>query len=212
MPTTALLALLAAWIVAVVSPGPDFLAVLRTAAAGSRRDGLLVAAGVVTGICCWALAAMLGISALLESHASLYLLLRYAGAAFLVWFGISALRSAARPRPAEDDPTTGGPAGAGAGVAGWRSWRLGLATNLANPKALVFFGALFASLLPAGTSTAAKAGVLVVMLAVAMAWFATVAALASTRRITALYRRGRRTLDRITGGLFVALGGALALR
>ncbi|HEV7789468.1 MAG TPA: LysE family transporter [Pseudonocardia sp.] len=63
----------------MVSPGPDFLAVLRTSAAGSRRSGHLVATGVVSGIACWALAALAGRTALLARHEQLYLVLRLAG-------------------------------------------------------------------------------------------------------------------------------------
>ncbi|GAB7190800.1 LysE family translocator [Kineococcus sp. NUM-3379] len=209
MSTAALAALLAAWTLAVVSPGPDFLAVLRTSAAQSRRAGLLVAAGVVTGIACWAVAALLGVSALLEAHRDVYLVLRYVGAAFLVWFGIGTLRAALRRDAPEPE---GGPDAGRAAPGGWRSWRLGLLTNLANPKALVFFGALFASLLPAGASTADRALVLASMLAVALAWFAAVAALAGSRAVTAAYRRARRGVDAVTGTLFVGLGGAIALR
>ena len=207
MSGTALTALLAAWTLAVVSPGPDFLVVLRTSAASSRRAGLLVAAGVVTGIACWAVAALLSVSALLEAHRQVALVLRYTSAAFLVWFGVGTLRASFRPgagEPAEERV----PAARG----GWRNWRLGLFTNLANPKALVFFGALFASLLPAGASVPERAGVLAAMLVVAMAWFAAVAALAGSRAGTAAYRRARTALDRVTGVLFVGLGGAIALR
>ena len=211
MSTAALAALLAAWTLAVVSPGPDFLAVLRTSAAHSRRAGLLVAGGVVTGIACWAVAALVGVGALLEAHRDVYLVLRYAGAAFLVWFGIGTLRAALRrdasaaERPA-DEARAGGQPG------GWHSWRLGLLTNLANPKALVFFGALFASLLPADASGADRALVLAAMLAVAATWFAAVATLAGSRAVTAAYGRARRAVDAVTGTLFVGLGGAIALR
>lgn len=237
------LPLLLAWAVAVISPGPDFLAVLRTSAGGSRRAGVLVASGVVSGIACWAVAALAGLTAVLARYEHLYVVLRLAGAAFLIVYGLTTLRSAwRRPRatPAGPDVAdlpgaeagfgagpgveSGGGSGldtagagsapasrsAGAGVAGWRSWRLGLFTNLANPKAVIFFGALFAGLLPPAAGVDARIVVLLVMLGLALGWFVVVAALASVPAATAAYRRGRKVIDTVTGALFLAIGGALA--
>jgi threonine/homoserine/homoserine lactone efflux protein len=73
--------------------------VLRTSAAGSRRSGLPVATGVVSGIASWALAALAGRTALLARHEQLYLVLRLAGAAFLIVYGLTTLRAAWRRGP-----------------------------------------------------------------------------------------------------------------
>ena len=207
------LPLLVAWVIAVASPGPDFLAVLRTSASRSRRAGLLVALGVITGQCAWLVAALAGLTALLARFEQLYLVLRLAGAAFLIVYGLTTLRGTWRRTPAEAAPAEGtGPAGgeSSAPRSGWRNWRLGLFTNISNPKAVVFFGALFAGLLPAHADLVARGEVLVTMLGISVAWFALVAALASVPTAMAAYRRGRRVVDTVTGGLFVALGGALA--
>lgn len=203
------LPLFLAWALAVISPGPDFPAVLRSSAGRSRRAGVLVALGVVTGIGCWAVAALVGVTAVLTRYEHLYLVLRLAGSAFLIGYGVLTLRSAWRRHASassgEDPPEPVVPP-----RSGWRSWRLGLLTNLSNPKALVFFGALFATLLPASANFVARAEVLGAMLLLAFGWFATVAALASVPAAITAYRRGRTAIDAVTGGLFVALGGALA--
>ncbi|MBO0848867.1 MAG: LysE family transporter [Pseudonocardia sp.] len=201
------LPLLVAWTVAVAAPGPDFLAVLRASTSGSRRSGLFAAAGVVSGMACWAMAALAGVSALLARYEHLYVILRLAGAAFLIVYGLTTLRNAWRRAP---DPRSTSASGALPSTSGWRSWRLGLFTNLANPKALVFFGALFASLLPADADVVGRIEALVAMLVIAFAWFTVVALLASVPVAVAGYHRARRTVDSITGGLFVAVGGALA--
>jgi threonine/homoserine/homoserine lactone efflux protein len=203
------LPLFLAWSVAVVSPGPDFLAVLRSSAGRSRRAGVLVALGVVTGIGCWSIAALVGVTAVLARYEHLYLVLRLAGSAFLIGYGLLTLRSAWRRHTSAY--SGGGPLErAGPARSGWHSWRLGLLTNLSNPKALFFFGALFATLLPASANFVARAEVLGAMLLLAFGWFATVAALASVPAAITAYRRGRTAIDAVTGGLFVALGGALA--
>ncbi|HYN96298.1 MAG TPA: LysE family transporter [Pilimelia sp.] len=208
MSWTTLVPVLGVWAVAVVSPGPDFLVVLRYAAGRSRRSGLRVAAGVVTGIAAWATAGLLGVTVLVTRFDGVYTALRVAGALFLIGFGLATLRSARRPDPARAvDPAPVGRAAGGVG-----EWRTGLLTNLANPKALVFFGALFASVLPRDAGLADKALILAAMVAMALGWFGAVAALASTPVVTAGYRRARRALDAVTGGLFVGFGALLIPR
>lgn len=238
MSWVAILPLLGVWVLAVVSPGPDFLIVLRHSAAGSRRSGVRAAAGVVTGIAVWAVAALFGVTVILQRFEWLYTGARVAGALFLVALGVTTLRAARRRTPAEDvtpaaaphdpadipgtrattdsagDTPAGQPAqglhGGRRGVL--RDWRAGLLTNLANPKALVFFGALFAGLLPHGAGVPLRVVTLAAMLTIAFAWFAAVAFVAGSPRITRGYRRLRRRLDLLTGGLFVGMGALLIPR
>ncbi|TQS27502.1 LysE family translocator [Microbispora sp. KK1-11] len=205
-----LLPLLGVWILVVMSPGPDFLIVLRYSAGGSRRSGVRVAAGVVTGIGVWAVAGLFGVTVLLQRFEWLYTAARVAGALFLVAFGVATIRAARKESSQADDDAA--PAIAAHHPGRLREWRAGLLTNLANPKALVFFGALFASLLPHRTDLVMRAVTLGAMLAVAFAWFSTVAFLAGSPWITRGYRRLRKRLDLLTGGLFVGMGALLIPR
>ncbi|OEV03435.1 LysE family translocator [Streptomyces oceani] len=227
MISTAVLPLLGAWAVAVMSPGPDVVITLQTSAARTRRAGLYVATGVVTGIACWSLLALLGLTALLDRYQFLYQAVRVAGAVFLICYGASILwqtwrrRGADESRDARPAESPGGArpgpraddAGPGPAVRGpVRYWRLGLLTNLANPKALVFFSALFASLLPAEAGGPERALILVLMLAMALAWFVVLALVAATPTVTGAYQRGQRLIDTLTGGVFAGVGVALMPR
>ncbi|MEU6425851.1 LysE family transporter [Microbispora sp. NPDC046973] len=205
-----LLPLLGVWILVVMSPGPDFLIVLRYSAGGSRRSGVRAAAGVVTGIGVWAVAGLFGVTVLIQRFEWLYIAARVAGALFLVAFGVATIRAARRQSSQAGDDAA--PAVAGHRPGRLREWRAGLLTNLANPKALVFFGALFASLLPHRTDLVMRAATLGAMLAVAFAWFSAVAFLAGSPWITRGYRRLRKRLDMLTGGLFVGMGALLLTR
>ncbi len=207
----AALPLLGAWALAVISPGPDFVITLKTAASHTRRDGLWVAVGVVSGITCWALLALLGLSALLDHYQHLYQAVRIAGASFLILYGATTVWHAWRQQPLTA-PSTNIASSAQRAATPMRHWRIGLLTNLANPKAMVFFGALFASLLPAHATVPERLIVLAIMLFMALAWFSGVALAAATPLITGAYRRSRRTLDTITGGIFVGIGTALMPR
>lgn len=200
----AVLPLLLAWLIAVISPGPDFLAVLRTSAAHGRAAGLRVGLGVTCGIACWATLAICGLSALLARYEHLYLVVRGVGALLLIAYGVHILwssRRAASDAVADDIAPPSG-----------KHWRLGVFTNLANPKALVFFGALFATLMPHHESIAFRAVVLVVMLAMAVAWMAAVSWCAGSQPVVAAYRRLQRAIDRAAGGLFTAIGLTLIPR
>lgn len=209
MTLAAWVALLSAWLVAVASPGPDFLAVLRTSASSGRRHGLLVGAGVVSGIAGWAMLALTGLSVVFAQYETAYLVVRYLGAAFLIGYGLHIAWSARRATT----PTSSGDESlrnADGQTTTWRSYRLGLMTNLANPKALVFFGALLASLVPHAASFATQAEVFTAIVATGMAWFATVAWIASAPKVALAYKRAARRIDALVGTVFAGLGIGLA--
>src|SRR5215472_12848035 len=108
---TALLAFVPAAALLVVAPGPDTLLVLRNAARGGRRAGLATAAGTVTGLLVWAVAAALGLAALVRASEVGYLVVRWAGAAYLVFLG-SQLIWRSRRHPGNGEQAASGPAAA----------------------------------------------------------------------------------------------------
>lgn len=204
------LTLAAVWTLGVISPGPDFVAVLRTAMRSGARTASATAMGVMAGIALWIVLALVGFSALVEAQPWIATAMRVAGALFLVGFGLHILwglwrsrGSAAGAHPAADAPTA--PRSTGA------AFRLGLATNVANPKALVFFGALFSTLLPPDLSWAARGGVLLMMLAIGTAWFLLVAWAASRPPLVRLYERAGRAVDAVAAAVFVVLGIVLLM-
>ena len=126
-----------------LTPGLDTALVLRAALTRGRRDAAPTAAGIVTGLFVWGAAAAVGISALLTASQVAYDVLRFAGAAYLVWFGLRLLVRAVRATPGAE------PSGV-ADSSPWRAARQGLTTNLLNPKVGVFYVALLPQFLPAG--------------------------------------------------------------
>jgi len=173
-------------LVVIVSPGPDFALTVRN----SLRDGgLATALGVVTGQLVWALATAAGIAALLVASHPAFVALRIAGAAYLIWLGLTALFH--RGGRHELMPRRGSP------------YRQGLLSNLGNPKMPVFF----TSLLPQfGASFAALALHGVTFAVLTLAWLALVA------RIGRLLGTGRvrRAIDVVSGVVLVTFGLRLA--
>src|SRR5499426_1510915 len=136
-----LVALLGALAVGAMSPGPSFVFVARTAIARSRSDGLAAAVGMGVGGVVFSVLVVLGLHAVLSSVPRLYLVLKVAGGIYLLYLGIRIWHGAKEPlRIADPDDRMKGSLS--------NSFLLGLGTQLSNPKTAVFYGSIFAALLP----------------------------------------------------------------
>jgi threonine/homoserine/homoserine lactone efflux protein len=187
-----------------VTPGLDTALVLRAALTRSRWDAVATAGGIVAGLFVWGAAAAVGVSALLTASELAYDVLRYAGAAYLVWFGLRLLVRSLRPRPAaEPDGAVGGSA--------WRAARTGLATNLLNPKVGIFYVALLPQFLPAG-SDPLLVGLLFagVHALLSVVWFALLIVLAAALGRWLRRPATVRAIDGVTGVTLLGFGVRLA--
>ncbi|GGC53392.1 LysE family translocator [Hoyosella rhizosphaerae] len=186
--------LIGVWAVAVVAPGPDTVVVLRQSIVGSRTSGLAAAAGIVVGIALWIVLAMAGVAALVSAHPALLPILQVLGGGFLVILGVSGLRA----KPSRT-----------AAAAHGRSFWIGLATNLANPKALVFFAAVFATLVPVTASLGERTAVFAILVTGEWLWFSMLAVFASSHG--GWLSRKERPLNTAASLVIAALGGASIL-
>ena len=127
----------------VVLPGPDFALIAKISLCNGRPQGQAAACGVALGICLHTTAAMLGISALIAQSAFLFGILKYLGAAYLIWIGIQALRHGPATRAAVLRTASAADAALPAPrlTAGQRLrfFRQGFLTNVLNPKAVLIF-------------------------------------------------------------------------
>ena len=190
------------WLVTVMSPGPNFLATVHTAVRRSRTAGLLVVLGITLGTALWAAGSLLGLGLLFQTAAWLYLVVKFAGAAYLILVGIQILLSARKPVAVDE--------GAATSETGWRAFRLGLLTDLSNPKAAAFFTSLFAVTVPPEAPLWFDLLVIFCVVATAGIWYALVAFAIVLDPIAALYRHAARGITAVTGVVFVALGLRLA--
>lgn len=231
--TTALLGFALASTLVILAPGPDSMLVMRNTMRGGRRAGWVTACGTLSGLTIWALAAALGLSALLRvSHVG-YDILRFCGAAYLIWLGVTSLAHVRRRKnTAEPVPQAGGSAPAvpgltvprlttpgltmpgltGPGTARpRRAYLNGLLSNLLNPKISVFFMAFLPAFVPAGASAAEFSLVLGIwFIAETGLWLAVVAWLAD-RGVRWLRRPAvQRWIERVTGIVLIGFGLRLA--
>lgn len=186
-----------------ITPGLDTALVLRTAASEGPRRAMLAGLGIAFGCFGWGVIVALGLGALLAASHLAYDILRWVGAAYLLYLGIGLLRA---PRSdfavsVENRIPTSGP----------RWLARGFLTNILNPKVGVFYVSFLPQFIPSNANVAATTIALATIHALlGIVWF--VALILATRPITRLLRNGPvvKWLDRITGGVFIAFGIRLA--
>lgn len=196
-----LLALAGVFLLACISPGPDFIAVTSNALV-SRSQGLRVAVGTAIACAMWATLAMFGFGLLLTKIAWLYEAIRLIGAAFLIYLGAKMLFSARRSYgglPIKAQGSSRSPI------------RVGFTVGITNPKTAAFFGSLFITILPADVPASVQGMAVSIVAGVALTWFSLLALLFSTPRVQSAYAMLRRPIDALMGTILVGLGLRLAV-
>jgi len=199
-----LLFMAAGWLLNL-TPGPDVLYIVTSALRSGARAGAVAALGIVSGCFVHVFAAAIGVSALLATSATAFTVLKWIGAAYLLWMGVRLLRSV--PAPLVLQPASGE-------VPLWRVYRRGFLTNVLNPKVALFFLAFVPQFIPPDAPDKALAFLLLGLIFninslpinLGYAWLAAWAA----RRVQAV-QRTLHWLDRAAGALFVGFGLRLAL-
>ena len=198
-----LIAFAAAATLLTVTPGLDTALVLRTAAVEGRRRAMAAAVGIGLGCLAWGGLVAVGLGALLAASELAYRILKWAGAAYLLWLGLQLILSKRTGLASADALPAGG-------VTTWL--RRGLLTNLLNPKVGVFYVSFLPQFIPAGSSVPAMTVLLAAIhVALGLIWFA--ALILATAPLGQALKRPKviRALDRVTGGVFILFAGKLAL-
>jgi threonine/homoserine/homoserine lactone efflux protein len=199
-----LIAFVAAAALLTITPGLDTALVLRTTYAEGRRSGAAAGLGVALGCLIWGVATAAGLSMLLAASELAFTVLKWAGAVYLAWLGVTLLR-----RRGAADLAVEGEGGLGSPAA---AFRRGLLTNLLNPKVGVFYVSFLPQFVPPGAPVGAYSLLLTVIHAgLGLAWFALL--ITATTPIAGFLRRPAvsLTIDRLTGGVFLVFAAKLAL-
>jgi len=187
-----------------VIPGADFAMVLRQSIAHDRRAALFTSAGIAASILVHGSYTLLGVGVIVGQSLLLFNILKWAGAAYLVYLAISALRSPPPQPPAEGDLAT-------AKRGDFAAFALGFLTNLLNPKAVLFFLALFTSLVSIHTGGDVKVVYVLCMSLMLFVWFALVSIFFTTPAVRQGFFRFGRWFNRVTGITFILLAVRVAL-
>lgn len=197
--TIALLNLLAA-----MAPGPDFAIVTRNTLLCSRTSGIFTSLGIACGILIHITYCSLGLAVIITHSPLLFSAIKFVGGSYLIYIGYQSLCSKAQkllvPTPGKTKQT----------VSKWQAYRQGFLTNLLNPKATLFFLALF-TLVVDSVAQWFDIIIALTLFTTVFLWFSTLTLILSHPKIKNLLQRGQGILLKVTGLFLIGFGIVLFL-
>lgn len=169
----------------------------------SRRAALFAALGISAGTMIWALSGFLGINLLFKTAPWVYFFLKLLGGCYLVYLGLRLLTSSTK-KSTEEYPMQI------ERIDPWRSFKLGLLTNLSNVKTAAFMASVFAATLPSDASYLVGMASIALMVLISIGWYTLVAYIFSFEPIRDRYRKTRSWIERLAGVIFIGFGVKLA--
>jgi threonine/homoserine/homoserine lactone efflux protein len=197
--SSAVFAILFALLLGAMIPGPSFVLVARNSISLSRGDGLSTALGMGIGGIFFGGIALAGLYTVLVSVEWLYVALKVAGGLYLIYMASKIWRGASTPLTMDD-------AAGAQGRSAKRSFLTGLTTQLSNPKTAIWYGSIFAALLPQHPPVWCYVVLPPLLFSVEFGWYTLVALCFSSRRPREVYLRAKTWIDRIAAGAIAALG------
>ena len=194
--TIVLVSVFAIFIPALILPGPDFVAVVRSSMSRGTMAGLLTSVGVTIGLGLYASLSLLGLSAILVEYQWLSWLVRIAGGSYLVYLGLRLLW--AKPRAVSVN--------AEGGSYDSNPLLFGFFVTLTNPKAMVLFASVFATSVTAQTPGWLLVVMIGLVMACALGWYGAVAVFMSSQPVMRRFESGQHWIERAAGVCFIAIG------
>lgn len=190
----------------LISPGPDFVVAVRNSIIYSRKAGLWTALGFALGVVIHVTYTLFGIATLIAQSVLLFNILKYAGAVYLLYIGYKSLRSVGFDKSFSKDREK-----QKMDISALQAIRSGFLTNLLNPKATLFFLAVFSQFITPETTLTVQllyGATCVIMTAI---WFSIVAIILTNRKVKATFMQFTKWIDRLCGVVLITLGIKLAL-
>ncbi|QDZ02926.1 LysE family transporter [Nitratireductor mangrovi] len=197
-PAVLLVTVFAIFIPALILPGPDFVAVVRSSMTRGTAAGLMTTLGVTLGLGMYATLSLVGLSAVLVEFEWLAWAVRAVGGAYLIYLGIRLVL--AKPETIEIDDEKGSRG---------NSLLFGFLVTLTNPKAVVLFASVFATSVTAETPGWLMATMVALVMASSALWYAFVSLCMSSAPVIRSFGRARHWIERAAGVCFVAIGGKI---
>lgn len=204
-------ALFVVWVCVLILPGPDLLQVIRVGTK-DRRAGVWCAIGIMMGSTIWIVASLMGLSTIFMAHPVLMRLVQIIGGCYIAWIGFTSLKSGFQemlnlkhgPLP---DMIVDSLQQNNETLTPFHALKTGLATNLSNPKALVFFASVFAQFLRPDMSVAWTIFIAVFLITIGLCWFISFAVM--VRVLAGKLLRNGLWLDMVAGTLFVIISAVM---
>lgn len=190
------------WAIAAITPGPNFFITVHTAVGETRRLSFFTVSGIVTGTLVWAVSAYLGITILFKTIPILYYFLKIIGGMYLVCLGGALLIGKKKNHLSRQNNRS---------LSAINCCRLGLFTNLLNPKTAAFITSLFAATIPLDATIKVGICCVVLICSISALWYSFVAIIFSSNWAKEAYLNYQRSIERIAGGIFILFGMKLAV-
>lgn len=190
-------------LLAVMSPGPDFVMITRNSLVYSRKTGVMSALGLALGIVVHITYCLIGIAYIISKSIIIFSTLKLLGAGYLIFIGYKSLK--AKPSLAGDAVAEQ------KDMSKLGALKMGFLTNLFNPKATLFFLALFTQVIRPNTPLFMKLAYGAEMTTMTFVWFGFVAVILSHNKIKRRFLNIQHYVERVTGFALIALGLKVAL-
>lgn len=184
------------FLLGAVTPGPSLAVVMKHTVSASPRHGIAAAVSHAAGVAGWALVTIWGLAVVLVSSPDIFKWLTWAGAGYLIWLGIGALRSSGNAQQQHSTQQE---------VPLWQSARDGLMISMLNPKLALFFLALFPQFFSLSQGSASPNIMVATAAGIDGLWYILVALLLSRGPALAFLQRHSHWFDRISGVIFIGL-------
>lgn len=191
-------------VLAVISPGPDFAVTTRNALLYGRKPGVATAMGIASGISVHVAYISFGLGYLISQSVWVLEGMRYAGALYLIYLGISSFKTAKQDSLIDSQPEMEMKSNHQAFINGFLS-------NALNPKTALFFISLFTQVVSVETSLYTLIGMGIFIAVAHYIWFALVAIFLTSRKFKELFSRFKASIERFIGVCLIGLGAQLAI-
>ncbi len=188
----------------MISPGPDFFLVIKNAARYPRPAALMTSLGVVCGVVTHMSYCVAGLAVVITKTPWLFDLLKYVGAAYLIWVGIQALFSRTNSKMNLDNLEQ-------QQVKLGKAFVQGYLCNLLNPKATLFFLAMFTQVLQINSSLGEKLWYAGIIVGLSVIWWPLLVVLIQSGPVRRGLAKAQKLIDKLLGGVLIALGIKVAL-
>ena len=202
---TEFLGLMAVFSVIIVAPGADFALVIRQCVVHGRKTALVTSFGIGMSLLFHISYTILGIGLIVSKSLLLFSLLKWAGAAYLIYLGIKSWREPAFELKESEQSVSN------ECLSAPKAFAMGFITNALNPKPVLFFLSLFSALVSPHTPALIQFSYGMGMATALIIWFVAVSYFFTSKPVRELFLKYGRAFNRVTGALFVGLGIKLAL-
>ena len=191
-------------LLALISPGPDFIMCVRNALTYSRKTGIYTAIGFGAGISIHIIYCVAGLALIISQSIIIFNFFKFLGAGYLIYIGFKSITSKSSHLEIKDQEKK-------KDISPFAAIKIGFLTNALNPKATLFFLSLFTMVISPNTPGLILGILSAIMIIETVIWFSLVSIFMTQKRIRSAFEKSQNVFNRTLGGLLILLGVKVAL-